>query len=680
METNRLTTTVEKYMRKGNVAAAIDQYLEALKQKPNDVTTINALGDLYVRIGKTEEAIRRFSAIADIHTDNGFPHLAIVMLKKALKLSPNHTDSKKKLAHLYFKQGKLATANLLYLEIAHFFERLGNLPDAIEFYEKAAHCDPKNPDIHLTIGKLYLSKAQTKAAVWAFLKAGSIFSTAGEAEQALNVYTKILYLVPDNLSALEAITALYEAKNEPQAVKRWIVRGLEKSPENTEVSLLASRFYLSIGDIENAEKTLLALTEKHPEHFLHRLAVCKQLLKHGEVERAVDCLRKSLDSLNDKALLERAADFLQGVLETAKAHLSALKALAQTYRKLRDNERLLTTLHALFEAAVEQAQENEASKATEEISQLLLKQSHPNPGAHRPPPPKQIDIDCDEIFRLPVRIQQPLRKAQDVATVLYPCFRVSETAISSPVAAEAVFSDSPATQEEKAILPSAPPALANNQISNYSPAELHMLIGNMIASLNELLNHCSFNQIEERELVTQKSYFQAMQAFSTLLAQSMNVNGEPVNVAFAKAFLSSPVMPQRLGMMSAANGQITSPISPLFENLNDNRQPQYEFIDSMADRRRIARSDLRIPLQVFFHDGRQAEETESLNLSKLGIRFRLKNRVTVGMPLRLEIALPYEFRLYECNSEVYTIEAIACQVSAGMSNHFTIGAEFGSML
>ena len=667
-------------MRKGNVAAAIDQYLEALKQKPNDVTTINALGDLYVRIGKIEEAIRRFATIADIHTDNGFPHLAIVMLKKALKLSPNHTDLKKKLASIYFQQGKLATANLLYLEIARFFERLGNLPEAIEFYEKAAHCDATNPEIHLTIGKLYLSKAQTKAAVWAFLKAGSIFSTVGETEQALNVYTKILYLVPDNLSALEAITAIYEAKNEPQAAKRWIVRGLEKSPENAEISLLASRFYLSIGDLENAEKTLLAHTEKQPEHFIHRLALCRQLLKYGEVKRAVDCLRQALDHINDKALLERAADFLQGVLETDKAHLSALKALAQTYRKLRDNERLLTTLNALFEAAVEQAQEYEAAKAMEEISQLVMKQSSLNQGAHRPLPPRQIEIDCDEVFQFPVRIQQPLRKAQDAATVLYPRFRLSETDNSSPVATEVFFSDSPATQDVKAFLPSTPPSLAQNQLSTYSPAELHILISNMIASLNELLNHGSFKQIDERELMTQKSYFQAMQAFSTLLAQSMNVNGEAVNVAFAKAFLSSPVTPQKLEMMTAASEQITPPITPLFENLNDTRKPKYEFIESMADRRRIARSNLRIPILVSFRDGRPAEVTESLNLSKLGIRFKLKNPVSVGVPLRLEMELPHEFRLYERNSDLYAIEAITCQVSAAIGNEFTVGAEFGSLL
>jgi tetratricopeptide (TPR) repeat protein len=681
METNRLASTVEKYMRKGNVAAAVDQYLEALKQKPNDVTTINALGDLYVRVGKTEEAIRRFSTIADIHTDNGFPHLAIVMLKKALKLSPNHTESKKKLAHLYFKQGKLATANLLYMEIAQFFERLGNLPEALEFYERAAHCDATNPEVYLTIGKLHISKGQMKFAVGPFLKAGGIFAAAGETEQAFQVYIKVLYFVPDNLTALEALISLCEAKNEPQAAKHWIVRGLEKSKGDAELYLLASRFYLSIGDLDNAEKTLLAVTEKQPHHFTHHLEVCNQLLKKGEVRRSVECLRQTLDNLKDQTLLQRAVDFLHSVLEVDKAHLSALNALAQTYRKLRDEERLMTTLNALFEAAVEQAAEYDASKAMEEISLLLMKQSSSNQGTKKPLP-KQIDIDCNEVFQLPTRIQESPSPTPS-ATILYPRFRISEAELSSAEAVSVGFNNSPVSQQAKSHLPAASTVastLEHNQISSCSPAELHSLIGNMIASLNELLNHGSFNQAEESELAMQKSYFQAMQAFSTSLAQSMNENGEPINVAFAKAFLSSPVTPQRLAMMAAANEQVTPPPTPLFENLNDNRKPEYELIDSLADRRRIARSDLRIPLQVFFHDGRPAEETESLNLSKLGIRFRLKNRVTVGMPLRLEIALPYEFRLYECNSEVYTIEAIACQVSTGMSNQFTIGAEFGSLL
>src|SRR5262249_6413298 len=152
--------------------------------------------------------------------------------------------------------------------------------------------------------------------------------------------------------------------------------------------------------------------------------------------------------------------------EIDKAHLSALNALAQTYRKLRDEERLMTTLNALFEAAVEQTAEYEASKAMEEISLLLMQQSCCNQGAKKPLPPKQIDIDCNEVFQLPVRIQVPPRPASP-SNVVYPRFRLSEAELFTPDAVNVAFTDPPASQAEQSHLPAAPSLLAQNQISSY---------------------------------------------------------------------------------------------------------------------------------------------------------------------------------------------------------------------
>src|SRR5712692_7758063 len=61
--------TAEKYVLQGKIPAAIDEYRKVVNADPGDLTTINTLGDLYVRAGKIPDAIANFSRIADSYRD-----------------------------------------------------------------------------------------------------------------------------------------------------------------------------------------------------------------------------------------------------------------------------------------------------------------------------------------------------------------------------------------------------------------------------------------------------------------------------------------------------------------------------------------------------------------------------------------------------------------------------------
>ncbi len=664
MENTRVINSVEKFMRKGNVNAAIDQYLEILKHKPTDVTTINALGDLYLRAGKTEEAIRCFSSIADIHFDNGFPHLAIVMLKKALKLSPNHTEMKKKIAFLYSKQGNPAEANRIYLEIAQLFERIGNVQDALEYYEKAASCDATNANLQLTIGQLYIGKGMPEHALQAFHKAGSIFVAAGDNEQANSVYTKILYLAPDNLKALQAIMSIYEAKQQPEGAIGWLTKGLEKSPTDKDLLLLASRYYLSIGKTNDAEKSLLAIADKRPEHFEHRLAVSEQLLNEGELRRTVDCLQSGLDKITNHDHLQRAAACLHGILESDKAQLSALTALEQTYKKLGDNEKRMATLNTLFEAAAVNNDELLVSQTMEEISLLLMENSAKTYRTQKPTPARQIQIEVDDAFQLPGILPEPSP------------FILSPGAAASPY--NRTGNGVARYRHDSALRIKTPSSLAQNTITCLSPAELHATVEKMLHSLNEMLNLNYLNADEEKELLLQRSYFQAMQAFSMLLLNPLPSPVGVMNAASANALLSSPIAAQVFAAIEPATDKPVAAIElsgePMIVPATNNLSAY------PANRRRVERSDLKIPVQVSFKDGRAPEATESLNISKLGIRFKVRSSVAVGMALRLDMVMPAAYRLYERDGDSYAIEAVICQVNTGIGSELFVGAEFGSLL
>ena len=53
--------TAEKYVLQGKIPAAIDEYRKVVSADPGDLTTVNTLGDLYVRAGRIQDAIFNFS-------------------------------------------------------------------------------------------------------------------------------------------------------------------------------------------------------------------------------------------------------------------------------------------------------------------------------------------------------------------------------------------------------------------------------------------------------------------------------------------------------------------------------------------------------------------------------------------------------------------------------------------
>ncbi len=50
----------ERYVQQGKIALAINEYLKITKEDPEDVLTLNTIGDLYLRQKKVTEANQLF--------------------------------------------------------------------------------------------------------------------------------------------------------------------------------------------------------------------------------------------------------------------------------------------------------------------------------------------------------------------------------------------------------------------------------------------------------------------------------------------------------------------------------------------------------------------------------------------------------------------------------------------
>ncbi len=88
----------ERYLELGKIPAAIKEYCKIVESEPDDLTTLNMLGDLYVRAGNPGAAISYFHRIAEHYRDQDFGLKAIAMYKKIDRLKPRDIEIASNLA------------------------------------------------------------------------------------------------------------------------------------------------------------------------------------------------------------------------------------------------------------------------------------------------------------------------------------------------------------------------------------------------------------------------------------------------------------------------------------------------------------------------------------------------------------------------------------------------------
>ena len=152
----------EKLLARGKLDAALKEYLRVLEENPKDISTLNKVGDLYVRINRPSDSIPFFTRIADFYAKDGFFLKAIAIYKKINKIDPARLEVYEQLADLYHKQGLTQDARSQYQVLADHYSKNNRPEEAIGAYKKMAAVDPGDLKIQARLADLYRANQKIK--------------------------------------------------------------------------------------------------------------------------------------------------------------------------------------------------------------------------------------------------------------------------------------------------------------------------------------------------------------------------------------------------------------------------------------------------------------------------------------------------------------------------------------
>ena len=235
----KVVQEAERFVARGRIGSAIKEYRRLLAENPDDVSTLNRVGDLYVQNDQTEDAIRLFSDVAERYTRDGFHTRAIAIFKKIIRTDPTRLDAYERLAELYAHERLVNDALQQYQVLVEYYLKHANPASASKILQKMAAVQPDDPTLLLRLAELYERQKLHDKALAEYRKIAELMLRHGKAEEAHKVFARALELAPQDLSFVtDMVLGLKDAGHLGLAA-RLLTRAVELNPLAERIAKLA---------------------------------------------------------------------------------------------------------------------------------------------------------------------------------------------------------------------------------------------------------------------------------------------------------------------------------------------------------------------------------------------------------------------------------------------------------
>ncbi|HOW85552.1 MAG TPA: tetratricopeptide repeat protein [Candidatus Aminicenantes bacterium] len=339
----------EKFVRAGRVREAIAEYEKLAQSDSADVGTLNIIGDLYIRVGQNEPAIRAFERVAAEYERRGLFSQALAICKKINKLSPEDTDSSLKLADLYAQQGFLAESKGVYAAVAGRLASASRTAEAVAIFEKIVKLDREDHDARQALARLYRDSGNLDAAIGQLDDSAAVHIEKGEFDAAAAILQDALLLRPGDGRSVVSLVEVYKRQGQPAKSVELLERELAAVPDNIQLLNILGNLYFEAGETQKAEEIFTRIVTGHPLNVNARIKLGRIQILKDKLDQAYELFEPLINNLVKKHRDEKAIGLLGLILESQKPHLPALERLALIYRSNKEVKKLEVVDRAILD-------------------------------------------------------------------------------------------------------------------------------------------------------------------------------------------------------------------------------------------------------------------------------------------------------------------------------------------
>jgi len=345
----RIIEQAEKFVRTGRVRDAIAEYEKLALGDPQDVGTLNIIGDLYIRVGQSDRAIRSFQKVAEEYEKRGLFSQALAICKKIHKLSPDSTDAALKLGDLYAQQGFAGDAKTVYASVAGRLAGGGKTAEAIAIFDKIVKLDREDHEARQALARLHGQAGNLEAALDQLNESAEVHLEKGQFNAAAAVLAEALALRPGHPRSIIGLVDVYKKQSQPGRAVELLEKELAGAPDNIQFLNVLGNIHFEAGDTKQAEEIFTRIVTGHPLNVNARIKLGRIQILKDKLDQAYELFEPLINNLVKKHREEKAIGLLGLILESQKPHLPALEKLALIYRSNKEVKKLEVVDRAILD-------------------------------------------------------------------------------------------------------------------------------------------------------------------------------------------------------------------------------------------------------------------------------------------------------------------------------------------
>jgi len=336
----RVIESAEKHVKAGKLKEAVSEYQKLLEGDTQDFAISNIIGDLHVRLGQNEKAVKSFQTVAGEYERRGLYSQALAVFKKIAKIKPDDPELSIKLADIYSLQGFAGEAKKEYLKTAGQFLKSKRSSEAIRIYEKVVKLEKDDLDAKMTLAGLYKDEGLKDAAAEQLDDIAELKLGQDNLDEAEKKFLEARDISPSYLRTLLGLVEVYKRRGQRKKAIDLIERALKKDVENPTLLNLLGNFAFEDGDFSKAEETFALIVKAHPINVNARIKLGRIYIQKERLDEAFDLYEPLVSNLIKKQKEEKAIGLLGLILAAHKSHLPSLDKLSSIYRSGKDFAKL----------------------------------------------------------------------------------------------------------------------------------------------------------------------------------------------------------------------------------------------------------------------------------------------------------------------------------------------------
>jgi tetratricopeptide (TPR) repeat protein len=268
----------EKLLRQGRLDQAIAEYQKVIQDQPRDWSTVNTLGDLFVRAGQLERGVEHFTRIADHLFEEGFFPRAAAVYKKILKLRPDEDHAALRAAEISERQGLLADARAQLLLLAERRVRRGDRRGAAEIHLKVGSLDQADVAAGVAAARAAAQLGDTAGAVQRLLQLAADCHRKKKSAEGRQALEEALKIDPENKGVRAELLARFVESGDLEEAAGYATSAAE-------FKAIAAEYYAR-GRGEDALQVLQWALEQEPDDLETRRQLVRSFVGRDEFDRA----------------------------------------------------------------------------------------------------------------------------------------------------------------------------------------------------------------------------------------------------------------------------------------------------------------------------------------------------------------------------------------------------------